>query len=330
MRSLVVVGAAATVVSVSRHYTGLLPILTCVCLYAVAAHGTRRQAAAGVAFLRRMFRCSGALNVPDLTVTDLATSGAFVVAAAALGDAVRSRRHHQAEMVAAADSRADAARDSAARALADERLRIAREMHDVVAHSMSLIAVQAGVGAHVIETDPAAAEQALPVVADTSRDALAQTRSVLGLLQSGDEAAASSPGVAALKTLVQGVRDAGLQVDLVLHGSQRPLPATVDLAAYRVVQEGLTNAMKHAPTRPVAVHLVYLEAAVRIEISDMRAATVDAPPACTAPLPPRTDGRFGLIGLRERAAALGGTLVAGPTPAGGFDVAAELPTGRLP
>jgi signal transduction histidine kinase len=207
----------------------------------------------------------------------------------------------------------------AERAVAEERVRIAQELHDVVAHSMSLIAVQAGVGAHVLRRDPDAAERALVVIAETSRTALTQTRSVVGLLRSGDDAQPSLPGLVSLTALVQGVRDAGLAVEVTVDGPPRALPPTVDLAAYRVVQEALTNAVKHSPDQPVTVHLGYAPTDLVV--------TVTADGAVGAGAASPTAPGFGLVGLRERARAVGGQLEAGPTVDGGFAVSARLPTG---
>jgi signal transduction histidine kinase len=318
LAGLLVLGAAATVVSATGYYTALLPYLTLVALYAVAAHGTRRQALTGVAFLVVCFVSLVLAGVPDLTPRDVVTSIALGVAAAAAGDAMRLRRAYHAGLVATAESRAEAARAEAARVVADERLRIARELHDVVAHSMSLIAVQAGVGAHLLHDDPAAAEKALTVIADTSSDALAQTRSVIGLLRSGDDAQPSVPGLAALEPLVQGVRDAGLPVDLRVEGAVRDVPAAVDLAAYRIVQEALTNAVRHAPGRPVTVRLARDDAGLSVDVDGAGGGAT--PPAGTG-------SGYGLVGLRERAHAVGGTFDAGPTPDGGFRVTARLPAG---
>jgi signal transduction histidine kinase len=325
LAGLLAVGAAATLVSATGHYTGLLPYLTLAALYAVAAHGTRRQALVGVAALVTCFVSLVLAGVPDLTTGDVVTSTALGVAAATAGDAMRLRRAYQAGLVATAESRAETARAETARVVADERLRIARELHDVVAHSMSLIAVQAGVGAHLIHEDPAAAEKALSVIADTSSEALAQTRSVIGLLRSGDDAQPSVPGLAALEPLVEGVREAGLPVDLRVEGAVRDVPAAVDLAAYRIVQEALTNAVRHAPGRPVTVRLARDGDGLSVDVDGAGGS------GAGGALPPGTAGSgYGLVGLRERAHAVGGTFAAGPTPDGGFRVTARLPAGVAP
>ena len=303
----VLVVGAATIISAAGYFTGLLPYLTLVALYAVGSHGTRRHTAAAVALFAACFGGLAAFGVPDLTLGDVFATSALAVAAAVIGDTVRLRRAYQTGL----------ARAETARVVADERLRIARELHDVVAHSMSLIAVQAGVGAYVIHTDPAAAEKALSVIADVSSEALAQTRSVIGLLRTGELAQPSMPGLVALDPLVQGVRDAGLPVALTVEGAVRDMPAAVDLAAYRIVQEALTNAVRHAPGRAVEVVLRRENRELSIEVDD------SASPGSAAPV--RGDGGYGLVGLRERAHAVGGSFEAGPTPTGGFRVAARLP-----
>lgn len=332
LSGLVIVAAMATAVSAGGHWTGLLPYLTLFALYSVAAHGTRRRELAGLAVVVACFSGLAGLGVPDLTLGDLATNVAVAVAATAVGDAMRVRRAHQAGLIARATAEAERATAEAerataeaARAVAEERLRIARELHDVVAHSMSLIAVQAGVGSHLLGSDPAAAGRALDVIAGTSRDALAQARSVIGLLRSGADAQPSLPGLAALDVLVQGVRDTGLPVELHRDDATAgDVPAAVDLAAYRIVQEALTNAVRHAPGRPVTVRVRHAQGELRIEIEDD---APSGPPPGPAELPagPRTRAGFGLVGLHERASALGGRLTAGRTDAGTFRVSARLP-----
>ena len=169
---------ACLVVTLSGHYIGLLSVLLLVALYSLATHAPRRTGVIGLAATVAVFVVLALLDVPDLGTSDLLQAVALLLAAWALGDAVRSRRAQQRDELRAAEQEAVAAREQAALAASDERLRIARELHDVVAHSMSLIAVQAGVGAHVIRDDPDAAARALDVIAETSRSALDQTRAL--------------------------------------------------------------------------------------------------------------------------------------------------------
>ncbi len=169
-----------------------------------------------------------------------------------------------------AEQEAATAREQAARAVVEERLRIARELHDVVAHSMSLIAVQAGVGAHVIRTDVAAAEHALDVIGETSRKALTQTRAMLGLLRDEDAKHTDPPlqSIADLEALVADVRDAGVEVTLTTGGTPHSLGAGVELTAYRIVQESLTNVLKHSGAGRAEVALDYLADGLDIEVRD--------------------------------------------------------------
>ena len=226
------------VVTLTDHYIGLLSVLLLFSLYSLAAHGRRRDAVAGLAVCLLTFIGLAVLDVPDLRTSDVLEAWALLLTAWALGDAIRSRRSQQLQRLRTAEQEAATAREQAARAVAEERLRIARELHEVVAHSMSLIAVQAGVGAHVIRSDAAAAERALEVIADTSRKALTQTRSMLGLLREEDTdvAADAMHTIDDLDHLVEDVRRAGLDVALTVDGPPRTLNAGIELAAYRIVQ----------------------------------------------------------------------------------------------
>ena len=209
-------------VTLTDHYIGLLSVLLLFSLYSLAAHSRRRNGVAGLVLCLLVFIGLAVLDVPDLGTSDLLQACALLLTAWALGDAIRSRRMHQSERLRIAEQEAAAARELAARAVVEERLRIARELHDVVAHSMSLIAVQAGVGGHVIRTDVAAAERALEIIAETSRKALTQTRSMLGLLRAEDADPAGSPlqGIDDLGDLVHDVREAaGIDVSLTVSGA---------------------------------------------------------------------------------------------------------------
>jgi signal transduction histidine kinase len=255
--------------------------------------------------------------VPDLRLSDVVQSSALLVAAWALGYAVRSRRQQETERLRAAEQDARAAREEAGRAAAEERLRIARELHDVVAHSMSMIAVQAGVGAHVIKTDPDAAERALEVIAQTSREALVQTRSMLGMLrQEHDQPPQlAMPRLDEIDRLVDRVRETGLEVRLTA-GTLHALDPATSLAGYRVVQESLTNVIKHAEARRVDISIQTGQDQLMIMVTD------DGHGGSSS------NGGHGLAGLQERARLLGGQLTAGPEPGGGFSVRAQFPLAR--
>ncbi len=301
--SYAVFWAGALVDTATFHYIGLLSVLMLLSLYSLATHGRRRDALIGLGVGVAAFIGLGVAGVPDLRTKDVLLGIALLVAAWAVGDAVRSRREqHQGQLKTA---------------VTEERLRIARELHDVVAHSMSLIAVQAGVGAHVIRTDPDAAEQSLDVIAETSRRALEQTRSMLGMLRETEDGTRSpTQGLEDLPALVTDVRAAGLEVELVGTGQVTSLDPAVSLTAYRVVQESLTNVIKHSAATTARVTTTANGSTLDLEIVD--------------PGPPRsvrasTSGH-GLVGLDERVRLVGGSVTYGPHGAG-FCVHATLPIG---
>jgi signal transduction histidine kinase len=238
------------------------------------------------------------------------------------------RRRHRARL-------AEAEVEKARRAVTDERLRIARELHDVLAHSMSVITVQAGFGHLVIDDRPAEAKAALGAIETTGREALVQMRRLLGVLRAdgpdsadgGGAALTPAPGLADLDRLVAQTAKAGVRVDLRITGRPRELPAGIDLSAYRIVQEALTNVVRHAQTPAGRVAVDYGSDELSIEITD------DGPECPNPDTPVSADdgvgagGRHGLIGMRERVGLYGGRFSAGPLPTRGFRVAAQLPLG---
>ncbi|WP_328869449.1 sensor histidine kinase [Streptomyces sp. NBC_00287] len=232
---------------------------------------------------------------------------AWVVAIVALSELVRTRREQWAKERA---ERAQAAR----RRADEERLRIARELHDVLAHSISVINVQAGVGLALLDSDPEQARTALTTIKAQSKEALGEVRQVLDTLRApGDAPRAPAPGLDRLPELVDQAAGAGLTVEV--HGTPPPLPPGTDLAAFRIVQEALTNVVRHSGSRHARVHLEHEGGALRIRVDDDGPATgADA-----------GGSGNGLAGMRERAAALGGTIEAGPRADGGFRVLAVLP-----
>ncbi|BCM66375.1 MULTISPECIES: sensor histidine kinase [Streptomyces] len=239
---------------------------------------------------------------------------------ATAGDAVRSRR----AVVQAIRDRAERAErtreEEARRRVAEERLRIARDLHDVVAHHIALVNVQAGVAAHVMDKRPDQAKEALAHVREASRSALNELRATVGLLrQSGDPEAPTepAPGLSRLEELADTFRSAGLPVAVARADQGTELPAAVDLAAYRIVQEALTNVQKHAgPDAEAEVSVVRVGPNVEVTVLD---------DGSGAPGAPAAGGGHGLLGMRERVTALGGTLTTGPRYGGGFRVHAILP-----
>ncbi|MEV1065660.1 sensor histidine kinase [Streptomyces sp. NPDC050263] len=210
-----------------------------------------------------------------------------------------------------------------AEAMTAERLRIARELHDMVAHSIGIIAIQAGVGSRVIQTQPAEAREALRAIEATSRETLSGLRRTLVSLRQADRGAtaseqsslAPSPGLADVERLTAATADAGVRVDVRRSGEQRPLPADIDLSAYRIVQEALTNVVRHAGAERCRVAIDYGDEELSVEVvDDGRGATGNG-----------SAHGFGIIGMRERVGLLHGHLSAGPRPEGGFRVAARLP-----
>ncbi|MEV6837210.1 sensor histidine kinase [Streptomyces sp. NPDC051133] len=210
-----------------------------------------------------------------------------------------------------------------AEAVTAERLRIARELHDIVAHSIGIIAIQAGVGSRVIQTQPAEARKALQAIEATSRETLSGLRRTLVALRQAERGVsaaeqsppAPAPGLADLERLVAATADAGVRVDVRRSGTQRPLPADIDLSAYRIVQEALTNVVRHAGVARCRVAIGHEDEELCVEIVDDGLGATGRGPA----------HGFGIIGMRERAGLLGGRLDAGPRPGGGFRVAARLP-----
>jgi signal transduction histidine kinase len=216
--------------------------------------------------------------------------------------------------------RAERAERLARNAAAAERLRIARELHDVVAHALSVIAVQAGTGRVVLDADVETARAALASIEAESRTALGEMRRLLEVLRdddAGTAALAPSPGLDDLDTLVAATVRSGLPVEVRIEGERTPMPTGAELAAYRIVQEALTNARKHARASRVEVRVSWLREAVEVEVLDDGDGSAASPAA---------QGN-GLIGMRERAALYGGRVEAGERAGGGFRVAAHIPTG---
>lgn len=236
---------------------------------------------------------------------------AWLLVLLTVAEFIRGRRERARE---AARSRAEESR----RRASEERLRIARELHDVLAHNISLINVQAGVALHLIDERPEQARSALGAIKDASNEALGELRSVLDVLRHGNEEPPRSPtsGLAHLDDLIAKTEAAGLRVDTRIEGESRPLPPGVDRAAYRIVQEALTNVTRHANGTSASVRIAYSQADLIVQIDDDGRGTTAGP---------LSNGGRGISGMRERVAALQGELEAGPRPGGGFRVRARLP-----
>jgi signal transduction histidine kinase len=291
-----------------------------VAAYSVAAYGGRWVSLAGLAAAELG---AAAVQLTPGRFQGLTVVGNALVIGAAwlLGHFVGVGRANTARLKQAAELERTRA-ELAHRAVIEERLRLARELHDVVAHAISVIAVQSGVGAHVAHTQPEEAAKALAAIEATSRAALTELRRLLGVLRQEGEpqgSLAPVPGLADLDSLLAEVAKAGLGVQLRVEGTPSPLPAGLDLSAYRIVQEALTNVVKHAGPARAQVVVGYRDQEVTVEVTD-NGRGVTAP---TDDGPARVG--HGLIGMRERVAAFGGALEVGPRPGGGFRVAARLP-----
>ena len=253
---------------------------------------------------------------PAAITAYVVTMGAIITTAWALGFAAQQRERVVTGLVDRADQAERMAQREVQLAAQDERARIAREMHDVVAHGLSVIVVQADGARYAAAADPDVAITTLGTIANTGRESLTEMRRLLGLLRTGDSGIRPQPGLADIADLVVHTRASGAQVTADIATPQHEVPAGVGLAAYRIVQEALTNVRKHAgPEAAVTLRVQTTAAAVEIEVHD------DGRGAATT-----TDGRgLGLLGMRERAESRGGTVSAGPAAGGGFTVSAKIP-----
>jgi signal transduction histidine kinase len=320
--------AIAVVAGAFQVLTGTAPVgsdlAILVLLYTLAAYRPREVSVPGL-----IVCMAGSATAVTVWAHGLAVLNRFLLAtvifsgtalvAWVLGDSMRYRRAYLTSLEDRA-ARLERERDQQAQiATAAERARIARELHDVIAHNVSVMVVQADGAAYALRTDPERAGQALAAISLTGRKALAEMRRLLGVLRSGDERAdlAPVPGLDQLRELVEQARHAGMSVSINLEGPPRPLPAGAELAAYRVVQESLTNTRKHGGLAAAAtVTLRYEPHGLLLQVTDdglgAAAAAADEP-------------GHGLTGMRERIEMYGGTIQAGPLPGGGYQVTARLP-----
>jgi signal transduction histidine kinase len=256
------------------------------------------------------------LTSSDATAGDVYFPAIIVTLCWFGGRTVRLRLQHAAELHETAALAADQREREAQQAVADERRRIAREMHDVVAHSISVMVVQAGGARRILAGDPERAEHAAARIRQAGSAALAEMDLLLGVLDTALEPTAQ-PTVDDLEALVERTRAAGLPVTLAVSGSRRPLPAGAELAVYRVVQEALTNAIKHAGGATTEVALTWGDDALALSVVDH---------GDGGPSPELVGAGHGLIGMRERLRVHGGELDAGPRPGGGFQILGRLPS----
>lgn len=315
------------VMETTTVYTAL-PAPVVICAYAVAERRGRRVALVAAAGTLPATLAILQVYSPHPVVSWGTAS--YLVAVAlpfALGVAAHDRRRWTEALTARAEAAERTREEEALRRVGEERLRIARDVHDVVAHAMVTINVQAGVGAHLLDRDPAQAYVTLRTIKQVSGDALTDLRAMLGLLRTDDEPAAHEPPrpvprLADLAELREGVAAAGLDVTVDIDPAARALPVPVDATCFRIVQEALTNTLRHAGPTTARVRVVREADRVVLEVVDDGGG---------APGPLRHTGSgHGLRGMRERATALGGSLEAGPRPEGGWRVAASLPVAPSP
>ncbi|MEU6428085.1 sensor histidine kinase [Microbispora sp. NPDC046973] len=290
--------------------------LTSVAVYSVAAWRPERVSAAAlvtvtVAYLS-FSSWTAAPDAPEMGVPALAAL--WLLAPWAAGAAVRAYRR----------VRARAAEAERLGHIQEERLRMAREVHDIVGHSLAVVNMQAGVALHVLHRRPERAEESLRAVREVSAQALEELRAALRTLPgTADPGLAPAPGLERVPELVDAMRRGGLPVDLVVEGARRRVPVAVDLAGYRIVQESLTNVVRHAGASRADVRVTYGPDTVSVTVTDDGTGDLGYQGGGQG-------GGHGLPGMRERAASVGGTLEAGPCPGGGFRVLAVLPCGPRP
>ncbi|TRW46744.1 sensor histidine kinase [Georgenia yuyongxinii] len=304
----------------SQGYAAVIALI--VTVYSVAAHAPLRRALVGlVAALALVWG-----SIPfaaSQTVADFAFTGLITLAPWLAGRTIRDRQLRITELRQLARELEHEREERAREAREAERSRITREMHDVLAHTVSVVVVQLGAVERIVESDPGTARSVVASVRATAKSALAELRFLLGL--EGVPAAGPRPSLARLGDLADDMRAAGVPLELTVRGAVDGLPPAVDLAAYRIVQESLTNVMRHAAGAPTRALVVVEEDAVRLTVED-DGATGPVPRAHPPGAPERAG--YGLIGMAERARLCGGDLEAGPRPGGGFGVRAWLPLVR--
>jgi signal transduction histidine kinase len=277
-------------------------------VYSAAAHTSGRRTLLAGAMTVGIFVTAFVISDTGITADAMVFYSIVFVGPWVAGRAVRQRRLNEREL------QLEVGR--AAAAIVEERARIARELHDVVAHAISVMVIQARGGRRVFESEPADAREAFAVIESTGQQALDEMRRLVGMLRSGEETLplAPQPSLKELGTLVEQVRAAGLPVQLAVEGEPRDLPPGVDLSAFRIVQEALTNALTHAGPARARVVLRYLADELELEISDDGPGTGDD-----------VGSGYGLVGMRERVSVYGGELQAGRQPGGGYALRVRLP-----
>ncbi|MCT9935038.1 sensor histidine kinase [Planotetraspora sp. A-T 1434] len=317
---LVLTGVPQWALDALSYNSGFSEIAGLVLLYTVAAYRGLALSLAGLTICAAQYGISVALGAGPLSWADHLVVAVVIMLCWVSGRSVRLRRAYLAELVHRAD-RLERAREADTRAArAEERSRIARELHDVVAHHVSVMTVQASAARKMLDSNPDVARDALTAIEEMGRTAMAEMRNIVGVLRTdGPAERGPQPGMSDLPTLVEQMREAGLRTQLWIEGEHQGLPPGVDLAAYRLVQEALTNSLRHAG--PAARAWV----TVRQEPSELTVHVEDDGRGAAAELGRATGTGHGLVGIRERVALYGGVLRIGPRSGGGFEVRARFP-----
>jgi len=328
----VTAACALTVAALGYLITVLLLAPVMAALYSLADRTDRNTARSYAVATTAVLVATALIAGPEGRSVYLEAVGpaAWLLLPAALGAGLRLRRAYTEAVQARAEYAERTREEEARHRVAEERIRIARELHDVVAHHLALANAQAGTAEHLVRSHPDQAEKILADLTSTTSAALRELKATVGLLRQADDPDAPLepvPGLALLPDLTAAFETAGLTVTVGTEGIPRPLSPGVDLTAYRIVQEALTNVTKHATTTEAHVRLAYSQDRLTITVTDSGGDPPAAAPAGTAaPASAGVPGRgFGLIGMRERVLSVGGRLQAGRRPEGGFNVTAELP-----
>ena len=316
MTAVVTIACALAQAALGYVLTPLLLAPAMAALFSLALRAGRRSSWVLTVIAIAGVTCTAVLAGPAAESLGLKVLGpqAWLLLPTLLGVAASRRAEYQSR----------AREEEARHRVAEERMRIARELHDVAAHHLALANAQAGTVAHLIPTDPGRAARMATELSDSISCALRELKGTVGVLREGDQQAPlePSPGLAQLPGLADSFGAAGLAVITTTTGAPRPLPPAVDLTAFRVIQEALTNVAKHATVPQAHVRLAYTERMLNISISNEA--------GCGVPAGPQTTAGYGLAGMRERAASVGGDLQAGRRAAGGFEVTARLPLRTQP
>ena len=331
-RTVAVIAAASGVAVAACGYVPSLFVLGPLIVMAFTlAERTDRKTANSITFAAvALIVCAAVLAHPHETIfITVIAPAASLLLPLSLGTTIRIRRAYIQAVQARAEFAEQTREKEARHRVAEERMRIARELHDVVAHHLALANAQAGTVAHVMRSDPEQAAKMVAELAGTTSSALRELKATVGLLRQSDESDESdaplqpAPGLSRLPELTAALASAGLNVTVTTEGSARPLPPGVDLTAYRIVQEALTNVTKHAATKDAQVRLSYSRDRLTVTVTNDSGGAV--------PKAPAPGSGFGLIGMRERAQSVGGSVHTGPRSDGVFEVSADLPLyDRLP